>query len=308
MAKLIPPRPEYRKERLLAGFLALTAFVLLFAYRFLHAKGFLGTGALPVVLLMEAVVFLLPAVIYCAYRGRGFVKSLRLRPVHAVQLPLLISGFFALLFGCLLLSILCRGTGSLGNVATSFESPAPEGFLMGAARFFVLALFPALFEEFFFRGVLTAEYERRGFFRAILLPTILFAMIHLDLKNLPVYLFSGFLFSLVLFATDSLIATMILHTLYNTVSLFGQRYLNALYDFTGSVELFLFFLILFFLIALLVFCRQAMRLYRIYERAGTPNPRRNIPYAVQFYTTLDALRDPAFLLCIALFVAGVILA
>lgn len=307
MAKLIPPRPVYRKERIVAGYLALSAFVLLFTYRLLRAKDIIGTGTLPVVLLMEAAVFLLPAVIFCVWRGRGLVKSLRLRPISAMQIPLLISGFFALLFGCLLLSILCRGTGSLGNVATRFESPAPAGFLPGAARFFVLALFPALFEEFFFRGILTAEYEKRGAVRAILISALLFGMIHLDLKNLPVYLFSGLLFSLVLFATDSLFATMLLHVLYNTVSLFGQRYLNALYDFTGSVELFLFFLILFFLIALLVFCRQAMRLYRILDRAGMPDPRRDVPYAVQFYTTLDAVKDPAFLLCVALFVAGVIL-
>lgn len=307
MAKFIPPRPIYRKERIVAGFLALSSFALLFTYRFLRAKDIIGTANLPVVLLMEAAVFLLPAAVFCLYRGRGLVRSLRLRPVFAVQFPFLISAFFALLFGCLLLSILCRGTGSLGNVATRFEAPSPAGFLPGAARFFVLALFPALFEEFFFRGILTAEYERRGAFRAILLPTLLFAFIHFDLRNLPVYLFSGLLFSLVLFATDSLIATMLLHTLYNTVSLFGQRYLSALYDFTGSVELFLFFLILFFFISLLVFCRQAMRLYRMADRAGTPDPRRDIPYAVQFYTTLDGLADPAYLLCIALFIAGVIL-
>lgn len=307
MAKFIPPRPVYRRERILAGLLAFSSFALLFAYRMLRAKGVIGTGSLPIVLLMETAVFLLPAAVFSVYRGRGLTKSLRFRPIRAVQLPFLLSAFFALLFGCLLLSILCRGTGSLGNVATRFESPAPAGFLPGAARFFVLALFPALFEEFFFRGILTAEYERRGAFRAILLPTLLFAFIHFDLRNLPVYLFSGLLFSLVLFATDSLIATMLLHTLYNTVSLFGQRYLNALYDFTGSVELFLFFLILFFFLALLVFCRQAMRLYRIADRAGVPDPRRDVPYAVQFYTTLDGLADPAYLLCIVLFVAGVIL-
>ncbi len=307
MGKFIPPRPIYRRERIVVGFLAVASFALLFTYRLLRAKGVIGAGTLPIVLLMEALVFLLPAAVFCFWRGRGLTKSLRLRPIRAVQLPFLLSAFFALLFGCLLLSILCRGTGSLGNVATSFETPAPTGFLPGAARFFVLALFPALLEEFFFRGVLTAEYERRGVFRAILLPSLLFALIHFDLRNLPVYLFSGLLFSLVLFATDSLIATMLLHALYNTVSLFGQRYLSALYDFTGSVELFLFFLILFFFLALLIFCRRAMRLYLIADRAGTPDPRRNIPYAVQFYTTLDGLTDPAYLGCIALFVVGVIL-
>lgn len=307
MSKLIPPRPIYRKERLLAGFLAFAAFLLLFLYRLCAGKLGLNTASFPVVLIAELAVFLLPALFFCLLRGRGYVRYLRLHAPRPAHVLFLVSAFFALFCGCLLLSILCRGTELLGTGTVAFESAYGGGFLEGLGRFFAFALLPAVLEEFFFRGILTAEYERRGAFRAVLMTALLFALIHFDVRNLAVYLFAGILFSLVLFATDSLPAVMLLHALYNTVSFFGQKYLNALYDFTGSVELFLFFLVLLFLVSLLIFCREGWKLYRIYDRAGTETPRRAVPYEVQFYTTLDALRDPPILLCIALSVAGMIL-
>lgn len=303
MAKLIPPRPIYRKERLFAGFFALTAFLLLFVYRLLGYLSAFNTASLPIALAAELLIFFLPALVFCLWRGRGYVGCLRLCAPRPLHIPFLIFAFLALFCGSLLLSVLFRGTDLLGGTAT-FEK---DGVLLGFGRFFVFALLPAVLEEFFFRGVLTAEYERRGAFRAVLLTALLFSLIHFDIRNLAVYLFSGVLLSLALFATGSLPAAMILHALYNTAVFWGQAYINALYDFTGSVELFLFFLVLCFLLSLLGFCREGWKLYRIMDRAGTEAPRRAVPYAVQFYTTLDAIGDPPVLLCFALAVAGMIL-
>jgi membrane protease YdiL (CAAX protease family) len=172
---------------------------------------------------------------------------------------------------------------------------------------FSSVVLPAMLEELFFRGIVAAEYERRGGVRAVIMSTLLFALCHFDLHNLPVYLFSGVLFMLVLLATDSLVATMLLHACYNLVSLLGQRYLNAFYDITGSIELFLFALILILLISLVLFFRFAAGLYRERAESGLLTPRRAVPYNVQFYTTLDALCDPPLLLTVALSVVGIIL-
>lgn len=303
MAKLIPPRPIYRKERLFAGFFALSAFLLLFTYRLLGHLSLLDTDSLLIAFAAELLIFLLPALVFCLWRGRGYAACLRLRAPRPLQIPFLICAFFALLCGSLLLSLLFRGNDLLGGTAT-LEG---DGVLLELGRFFVLAILPAVLEEFFFRGVLTAEYERRGAFRAVLLTALLFALIHLDIRNLAVYLFAGILLSLVLLATGSLPAAMILHALYNTAVFWGQAYIDALYDLTGSVELFLFFLVLCFLLSLLGFCREAAKLYRIMDRAGAKTPQRAVPYAVQFYTTLDAITDPPVLLCIVLAAVGMIL-
>lgn len=307
MAKLIPPRPRYQKERIWVGYPALAIFALLFVMHLLDSLTKLPFAAVWLKLLGLPAVFLIPIVVFCLIRGYGYSRVLRIRAPRASHIPLLISAFFALLCGALLLSILCGGMDSLGNSVTAYETELASSPVIAIGTVLGLAVIPAVLEELFFRGIVAAEYERRGGVRAVIMSTLLFALCHFDLHNLPVYLFSGVLFMLVLLATDSLVATMLLHACYNLVSLLGQRYLNAFYDITGSIELFLFALILILLISLVLFFRFAAGLYRERAESGLLTPRRAVPYNVQFYTTLDALCDPPLLLTVALSVVGIIL-
>lgn len=305
MPKIIPDRPLYRRERIWVGYPLLAIFALLFAARLTADRLPAFFGTLPAKLCIELLIFFLPLGIFIARMGRGYLPALRLRAPRAAHAPLLISGFFALLCGCLALSSLCGGGQSLGNSATVFDMQS-GGVWLTLARVGAFALVPAFCEELCFRGVVCAEYERRGAARAALMSTVLFALLHFDARNLPVYLFSGLLFALVLFATDSLFSVMILHALYNVVSLLGQRYLNALYAFTGSPELFLFLLIAVCLLSLFLFARFAARLYREADDEGRGRPRRDVPWNVQFYTILDALSDPPFLAIAVLSIVGMI--
>ena len=307
MSKWIPERPLYRKERLIAGYPTLAVFALLFLLRMLGRYVPALSRAAIFRFFPHLRVFALPIAVFLAVRGSGYLRFMRFNTPRASHLPFLISSFFVLLCGCLLLSILCGGMESLGNSATAYDTAPASRFGEGALAVLSLAILPAILEEVFFRGILVAEYERRGGVRAVLMSALLFALLHFDIHNLAVYLFSGVLFALVLFATDSLPATMALHICYNIVSLFGQRYLNALYAFTGSLELFLFSLILIFLVALIFFLKTMSRIYRLREQNGITEPRRAVPYEVQFYTILDALADPPILLCIVLSILGFIL-
>lgn len=307
MKRLFPERPAYKKERRTVGFPILAAFLLLFLCRLFGDKLPWKLPPLVLTLLLELLVFLLPLLVYVIAKKQPSGVSLRLKMPRAAHLPLLLSAFFTLFCGCLLLSILCGGTDSLGNSFTAFEDAATPDPLLMLAAVGVLAILPAIVEELFFRGLLLAEYERRGVVRALIISTLLFAFIHFDLSNLPVYLFSGFLLSLVLYATDSLFATMLLHALHNTLSLFGQRYLNALYEFTGNVQIFLFIMILVFLIALLFFCRGATKIYASRDRREIKEPRRNVPRVIQLYTLLDAACDPCLILSLVITIAGFIL-
>lgn len=306
MSKLIPERPLYQKERLIVGYPTLAVFVLLFSVRMLGSYVFDAKSSLLLKLVALLAVFVLPTVIFLMLRGQGYGRVLRLRATRVNQLPFLIAAFFTLFCGCILLSLLCGGIDSLGNSATVYETPPAPNPIYGICMTVVLAILPALLEEFFFRGIVAAEYERRGGIRAVLMSALLFSLCHFDLHNLPVYLFSGVLFMMVLFATDSLLATILLHMLYNIVSLFGQRYLNALYEITGSIELFLFILILIFLLAALLLFRSGALLYRLRVQNGQGDPRRDVPWNVQFYTILDALCDPPVILCILLSIVGFI--
>lgn len=306
MSNLIPERPIYRKERLLAGFLSLAVFLLLFGSRFLSRT---DLGKQPFWgLAVSALALLLPALIFCSVRGRGYTRTLRFRAPRATHLPLLVAVFFALFSGSILLSALFGGTDTFGNTISAYHVFNPEtGVVSTAFSALFFSLLPTLLQELIFRGILIAEYERRGAVRAVLVGSLLFAMAHFDLANLPVYFFIGVLTTLTLFATDSLIAVLILQALLNLLFFFSWRYISALYTITGSIELLLFLLVLVLLISLTVFFHACARLYRERAEQKLAPPRRDVPWNVQFYTILDAVLDPPLLLASALAIVGFIL-
>lgn len=307
MAKFFPPRPRYEREHATFGYGVLAAFLLLFLARLADKLLPIDLGAPYIKAAISLVVFLLPSLIYIKSKGRGYIRSMRFHRIYPAHILLLVFAFLVLFFGTTLLSILFGGTESLGTSTTAFEHIAPDSIWSALLMIPTLAVLPAILEELLFRGILCTELDRRGMLRTLLLGSFLFSLIHFDLSNLAVYFFAGVLLTLVLYATDSLLATMLLHAAYNLLALFSQRYLNAFYRFTGSVALFLFIWILLFLLSLLLFSREAAKLYRLRVKENIKQPRRNIPRDVQLYTLLDALCTPAVLLCIALAITGFII-
>ena len=307
MPKLLPARPRYAREHANYTWLIFFCFAALFTVRILAMAFPAFFSSALVSLALQIALLLLPALLFMRMRGRGYGKAIRLRRPYATYIPLLICAFFLLLTGGFLLSALFGGTHTIGNSSSSFESGAPNGVLQTLIAIPVLAILPAITEELLFRGIICTELDRRGILRSILVGALLFALIHFDLANLPVYFYAGVVLTLVLYVTDSLIATMIIHALYNVVSLFGQRYLNAFYSFTGNPELFLFLLILIFLISLLFFTLLCAKHYRTRAELNIRAPHRDIPGTVQFYTMLDILSEPAILLCFVISVVGFIL-
>ena len=307
MLNLLPPRPRYAREYAKYPLLLLFCFAALFTVRLLAKLSPTLFSSALISLFLQLAILLLPALLFIRMRGRGYGKAIRLRRPAAAHIPLLICAFFLLLVGGFLLSTLFGGTHTIGNSSSSFEAATPSGIWQTLIAIPVLALLPAICEELLFRGILCTELDRRGALRAVLVGSLLFALIHFDLANLPVYFYAGVLLTLVLYVTDSLIATMIIHALYNLVSLFGQRYLNAFYSFTGNPELFLFLLILIFLAALLFFSLLCAKNYRARAEHSIRPPRRDIPGDVQLYTMFDALSEAPVLLCFVISVVGFII-
>ena len=307
MPHWIPERPAYKKEHRTVGFMLLAVFLLLLGARtFSHLFSFYKIPWL-IAPVMALISFAAPPLAYIFYRGRSYPRMLRLQPPRHVHLPLLIFAFIALFCGTFLLSSLTGGLDTLGNSVAAFTQNTPETVWELLLSLLTVGAVPALLEAFCMFGIAAVEYERRGAYRAILLCTLLFALLHFDAANLLAYLFAGALYVLILYATGSLIAVGIIHTLYVVISLLVHRYLVALYHFTGTVQLFLFFFIVLALSALILFCRSAARIYRARDERGLRDPKRDVPYNVQFYTLLDALCDPAVILCLAVAIAGFIL-
>ncbi len=93
-----------------------------------------------------------------------------------------------------------------------------RGALGLAVALLGLAVVPALVEEALFRGFVTAAF-RGSDVAALLAPSVLFALFHLDPAQVAATLWLGLAFGLARLCTGSLVASMTAHAAYNGVVL-----------------------------------------------------------------------------------------
>ena len=274
-----PTSQKSNKERIERLFLSPSAPVLLSALlllltRLLSPLLLRGNSLYISVVILQIIVFRLPAGIYIRMQGDGYFSRLRLKPGRPESLPLSLFSALLLISGGLLLSMLFSGLNRLAGPFTLYESFYTDGGgFSGPTLYLVLAyaVLPAITEELLFRGILCTEYERHGVSVAILSSTVLFALIHFNFFGIPVYLYAGFLLAVTTYLCRSVSGAIIAHFIYNLFGLFGQPYIASFYEITGSTALFLFILISVFLLSLALFCGEASRLSRLYAERNLPN-------------------------------------
>lgn len=221
------------------------------------------------IILLQLLIFPIPAYLYIRLKPKGFVKSLRLRKIRLSHLFLLIASVLMLISGCTLLGLLC-GMMKAQPSFTLYDTFASvhDGSAWASLRLILAyGLLPAFCEELVFRGILCAEYERHGILYASVVSAIFFAFLHFDLTALPVYLFSGMLLAIVMYVTRSTIAAMIVHLCYNLFGIFVQAGLSGYSQSTGSIGLLVVILIALLLLSSAFFCGEISRILR--RRAKT---------------------------------------
>ena len=215
---------------------------------------------------MQIIIFIMPAAVYMALTGAD-LSSLRVRPVGVGHLLVLISACAVLASGSILINLYVTGYGyletkyDLYGVFISKNSGSTGDVIYHVLAY---AALPALCEEYLFRGVLCPEYDREGSFTAVFMSSLFFALLHFDLRMFPAFFFAGIVLALTFYACRSLLASFIVHLVYNLFSLFGRTAIQTLYDLGGG-ELFRFICALLFLFFAFVFCGEAARLYGLYS-------------------------------------------
>ena len=274
-------------------------------------------------ILLQLLIFLFPAVVYLVLTGQN-LQGKRLRLLGIGHLLMMVSGLAVLICGSLLLGLWCGGYETLTCgydlygvfVAKNDGSAGDVAYLILAYAFL-----PAVCEEFVFRSVLCAEYEKCGMVPAILMPALFFAMLHFDWEHFPSLLLAGLVLAFLTYATRTVISAMVVHFLFNLVSVFGKPYYQTVYDLGG--EAFFVFLVtaLFFLFSF-IFCAEAARLYRSYAdknySSGYAEQLRSDPDSEvgpagfrekhpRIYAALSAFLSPTALICYVLYVAIILL-
>ncbi len=90
----------------------------------------------------------------------------------------------------------------------------------------LIGVLPGVCEELFFRGMMLGAWERRGTKTALIVPAVLFALLHGSIMGFPVQLLMGFVLGYLLLMSNSLYTGMTYHTVYNSATLI-LAYLSA---------------------------------------------------------------------------------
>ncbi len=265
-----------------------------------------------VVILLQLLIFAVPAILYAKLRGEKFIERIRMRPIGRRHWWFLLCMSVVMITGGLLLCILTGGISSLTGNFTLYDtfvarinnsSPMQTLYVILA-----YCLLPAFCEELIYRAFLCAEYERYGAPVAITVSALFFAMLHLSFPLFPAYLFLGAILACIMYTARSFFAAFLLHAVYNLFCLFGQPYLSTFYVRAGSNEIFIFCVGTVFLLFSAFACGEARRIYHRYAREGAdasyvvPTPRKEFPKRLW-----QALLSPAAAVCMVIFLIAAIL-
>lgn len=264
------------------------------------------------VVLLQLMIFLIPAVVYGKLRGETLSNRIRMRLPRPEQIWFLVCMLAVMVSGGLLCGILTGGIESLTGNFTLYDTfVARMGGSATQTVYVILAygVLPAFCEELVFRSILCAEYERFGVGVSIMASALFFSMLHFSLPLFLSYLFLGGMLAAAMYATRSFFSAFALHLCYNLFCLFGQPYLSAFYVNAGSNEIFIFCLLVIFLLFAAFAAGEARKIYHRYARANADSSYapavscRALPKSL-----LRALLSPAAAVCLVIFLITAIVA
>ena len=291
--------------------LVAVTFVLLLLSRLIDTHLTNRNNEYVVVILLQLLIFLVPAVVYGKLRGDLFSTRIRMSLPRPEHLWFTFCMLAVMITAGLLCGILTGGISSMTGNFTLYDTfVARLNGNIGETVYVILAyaLLPAFCEELIFRSILCAEYERFGVGVAIAVSALFFAMLHFSFPLFLSYLVLGGLLAAAMYATRSFFTALILHLCYNLFCLFGQPYLSAFYVRAGNNEIFIFCLVLLFLLFSAFATGEARKIYHVYAKnnldssyAPQVSPRA-LPQA--FW---KAVRSPVSALCLAIWLVMSIL-
>ncbi len=289
---------------------------MVFVFALIWVAGFipadrLGMDETPYlsVVVLELLIYALPAAFFYILRNKRLKGNLRFRlPSPGQSLYLLYAAVF-LIGGSALISMgmytLFPESFSAGSQSAATAFARNEGLFDGLYLVMTFAILPAVTEELLFRGIVMTSYESMGVSTAVILSSLAFAMSHFSFVRFPVYFFAGLVLAGVLYATRSLPAAILIHSLNNAAVLFLEEFVLHIAE-KRSISMVLFLIIVgfFTLVAALLMFLEAGNIYAGYAKDNVPSPyvvgRKNGGLAA-FCQSVFA---PSYLAVVVFFVAA----
>ena len=296
--KSVPPRKAPLANLPAPGFVAVSLLIVFFTYQVIGAVFTIAvTGANAdinfnnlntmrlLITFAQYMLLLMPAIMLNMLRGETFKDGLKLKKPN---LPITLLGlagiiiiqpflqFFVIIQNKLLFS-LPLGQDLINQLKEVFE--LLEGTTMKLVTayslpeflvvVFVIAVTPAICEEFLFRGLILRTFEKAyPAMRAIVFTGIIFAIFHFHPFNLIPLIVLGFFISYIAHYSGSLYSAILIHFVNNFISaiavyLFGKEALDD--SAIGNTELLWYGITAF--VALIFFVLIIVSIKKIYKKS-----------------------------------------
>ena len=221
--------------------------------------------------------FLLPAVFYVKLKGIG-AAALKLDRPRPKYLFLSVYAFLVLISGSVLINSLIF---YIGGTDAGHESVLPLIISAGGNPVYDVGIIisfialPALCEEFFFRSVLSAEYEKYGATVAVFMTGTAFAASHFSIRFFPAYFFAAVILYILIKITNSVLYAVAAHAGYNFFNIYLWGRLAGVLNFEQNRFIFTFINAIVFIVFLLLLLNSVEIIYYDKGYRNEPSP----PYA-----------------------------
>ncbi|HZK33698.1 MAG TPA: type II CAAX endopeptidase family protein [Bacillota bacterium] len=210
---------ERKPTAFAAGMIYLIVLILLMVSSFLAGRYELkGNDTYIVMFVIQIVTILLPPLLYLMIKKIKIKKTIRLNRISLSEFFLTIGmavfGYGAVIpINLVWAYILSKiGTPQAGSLP---EMYSPTQYLLALL---VIAVTPAIVEEFLVRGVMMRGYEKYGTRTSIVLTGALFALLHLSIVSLPAIILMGIILCYIVYRSNSLFTGIIYHLTNNAIA------------------------------------------------------------------------------------------
>jgi hypothetical protein len=142
------------------------------------------------------------------------------------------SCILSLLIGCALIPMVLFISNFTMLFSQNYVNASSEGiteypYLL---QLFLVAVLPAVVEEFVFRGLLYHSYRKCGVLPAALISGLLFGLMHWNINQFCYAFVVGVIFALMVEATGSMFSSMLAHFVINSYSITLVKLLSLVYE------------------------------------------------------------------------------
>ncbi len=295
-----------QKNHILTPILTAVILLLLIITKFLDTGIITRENEYVTILILECIIFAIPSIVFTRFFVQTPKNSFKIRLIGTGTVPLVILGSVILISGSILYGYITSGF----NIQSSnafilydvFTAKHSSDFWQNFYLVFAYAAIPAIFEEFVFRGVVSSKYDEISPLYSIIMSSIMFGIIHLDLKTLPFHFLCGILLSVSMYASKSIFVPIIIHFVYNFFFLFFSDYTNAIFKTDVNFSVFIFGLLFF--ASLIIFMGECKRIYQ--RRAETePLLSKFTNFKSDSVSVIEVILSPTALICYIIFTVSV---